>query len=81
MAARVGRGRETPEVEYLVCINLCLIPQETLVIISISRRVRGKKGGRLWRATDMSAWVMRKISHGHYTRHAAAETPAPRWLQ
>lgn len=36
------RGRETPKVQYLVCINLCLIPQETLVIISISPRVKGE---------------------------------------
>lgn len=31
---------ESPEVQYLVCINLCPIPQETLVIISIPPSVR-----------------------------------------
>lgn len=32
---------ESLEVQYLVCINLCPIPQETLVIISIPPSVRG----------------------------------------
>lgn len=34
------RRRETPKVQYLVCINLRPIPQETLVIISVSLSVR-----------------------------------------
>ena len=34
------KRQETPKVQYLVCINLCPIPQETLVIISISVSVK-----------------------------------------
>lgn len=41
---------ESPEVQYLVCINLCPIPQETLVIISIPPSVRrtGSSAAFLW---------------------------------
>lgn len=73
------RERDPPKVQYLVCINLCPIPQETLVIISISLSVRGAGSSPafLWHVglgnEKDKPWSLHTPSH----RCDAG----PRWLQ
>lgn len=65
--------RGTPKVQYLVCINLRPIPQETLVIISISHSFRSLSGGRGRLLSNFSLWHPgpgneNETRHGHRRR-------------
>lgn len=66
---REKKGK-TPKVQYLVCINLCPIPQETLLIISISLSVRG---------TGSSAVILWHIGVGNEKdKPSSLQTPSKR---